>query len=53
VPKIEVPWRQDGDVSFVPTRVKWIESLGSKPKAKSQNADVKKKTKEQGENIEK
>jgi len=34
VPKIEVPWIQDGGVSFVATRVKWIESLGDKPKKK-------------------
>ena len=33
---MEVPWIQDGDVNFVPTRVKWIETLGNNKAAKKE-----------------
>ena len=41
VPKIQHPWVTDGaDLSFVPTRVKWIETL-------SHNKPAKRKAKEE------
>lgn len=30
MPKIDYPWIKNGEVSFIPTRVKWIESLANK-----------------------
>ena len=27
VPKIDCPWIQDGKIKFVPTGVKWVESI--------------------------
>jgi hypothetical protein len=39
VERMDVPWIKDGGVSFIPTRVKWIETL-------SNNKGVKKKAEE-------
>ena len=36
VPKIEYPWMKDMKPSFVPTRVKWIETI---PNQKKKNKD--------------
>jgi len=33
VSTIEVPWTREGDVDFVATRIKWIETLGKDSKS--------------------
>jgi hypothetical protein len=40
VEKIEYPWGMEGDLNFVPTRIKWIEAI---PNQK----EKKRKTKEE------
>jgi hypothetical protein len=44
VPKIDFPWIEDGKTSFVPTRVKWIESLASRKRKNGTNHMEKKDT---------
>jgi hypothetical protein len=39
VHRMEVPWIQDGGVSFVPTRVKWIETLSNSKSAKKETEE--------------
>ena len=39
VERMEVPWIQDGGVSFVPTRVKWIETLSNSKGAKKETEE--------------
>lgn len=46
VPKIDCPWMSDeGDLSFVPTRVKWIETLSNNKPAKKKAKEEAKKAK--------
>ena len=41
VEKIEHPWITEGNVNFIPTRIKWIESM-SKKKGKKDDKKSKK-----------
>jgi len=41
VERMEVPWIQDGGVIFVPTRVKWIETLSNIKEAKKETEEKK------------
>ena len=41
VTRIQVPWIEDGKVNFVPTRVKWIETLSNSKRLK-QSAEEEK-----------
>lgn len=46
MPKIECPWATNGgDLSFVPTRVKWIETLSNNKPAKIKAKEEAKKAK--------
>ena len=46
VPKIQCPWVTDGgDLSFVPTRVKWIETLSNNKPTKRKAKEESKKAK--------
>jgi hypothetical protein len=42
VPRIEHPWTREGTADFVPTRVKWVESVQDR-KSDKQSLDSKKK----------
>ena len=36
VERIEYPWSSEGNINFIPTRIKWIESMSNK---KGKNED--------------
>jgi hypothetical protein len=42
VPKIDCPWIKNGEPDFIPTRVKWIETLTNKRDKKLDNVEEEK-----------
>jgi hypothetical protein len=41
VPRLECPWNKDGEIDWIPTRVKWVETISNNKKERKEEKEGK------------